>query len=246
MSLKKITIKLFLITQSYFKMNYIPFSKYLISYNQAIIGGKRATGLVDEWERLLNPEFIELLRSEHNGIFCHLFFNPIVDKEVNTFIESGALSSEAGDKIIVLLSAQEVENTKRTRKGGILNNHIKLDFNTGSNEKIFKYYFGNDLNAVLPGFIVFDCVPKSRRCIFFSFMNQNTTEVGNARRVLKLIHECYHKSDKANFLNHLAKSALLENIEFTKNYELSFGEFVVYTFKILKEYKSELFSLMSI
>ncbi|WP_461117767.1 hypothetical protein [Spirosoma jeollabukense] len=227
-------------------MNIIPFTKLLISARQLSDGVRNATGLVENWESVINTEAIENLQRLHNGLFCFLAFNSVVDKEIFDYIESGALAAESGDKLLILY----VVNCRMPSASIVTSQELSslLTIRNDSNPcmEIISKIFDNKFHPVLPALVIYDNLVSSKSAIYIPLNNkQNLSKVDCLRFIVKVIQDkSLRNIDKEqSSINKLSTAFTIANLSFEKNINYTFGECMIKTFQTIVKFKSDLISI---
>ncbi|WP_194972643.1 hypothetical protein [Aquiflexum lacus] len=227
-------------------MNIIPISKFIISAQQRSQKVKNATGLIEDWESLLDVNTIELLRQNHSAFFSFLAFDASVDKDIFEYIETGALAGESGEEFMVLYIINKILNSPTLVKENDLFDFMEVRTERNLNKEIVKSFFDSKINITIPGLLIFDNIAFSKKTLFVPFIGQNNyTKLDCFRKVVSImaIAETKLRGKEDSIIDKISIQLLLSNIEYSKNSSYTFGEFLIKAFKILKEVKSDLIAI---
>jgi hypothetical protein len=225
-------------------MTILPLSKLLISSEDSNSGVKNATGLMRDWEALLNNDTIEALRASHDGIFCFLAFNAKFDSDILTYIESGALAAESGDEILILYCINTTIDTITFINDQDLRNLFHFESKSNVNDQIIRALFPETDSALQPGLLIFDVKANSKNAVYVPFINKYSSKTDCMRKVIEIITKVLHNKNK-NALDAIGLQLLKENIDYIKNTKYSFGEHIIIIYRILSKAKSDIISIVA-
>ena len=184
-------------------MNLLPFSKLLISEKQLKIGVKYATGLVEDWESLMYPETIELLRKSKKHVYCFIAFNKKVDEEIFNYIKTGALGAESGDEIVILYTINKIIKSPRYIENDELTELLTMTNETNSTIEILKAHFPDGNALMFPGILIFDNTPYSSKSVYVPLSgNEKLDKITYFRKVLGILKKSNCKNQKRGQKSH--------------------------------------------
>ena len=221
----------------------LPLSKIIISIEDTNSGVKKATGLVREWESLLDVKVVEQLRERHKGVFCFLAFDSEFDSDIFSYIKTGALSAESGDNILILYIVNKIVETLTKVDDDEADSLFEFNNKSSTNQKILAFVFGDKGHFSLPGLLIFDNVSNSNKSIYVPLINKYSNKIDCLRKVVELVGKNYNKSNEG-IINKLGVTLSTENIEYQKNVKYSFGECIIMMYKLLLKTKSDLISIL--
>lgn len=226
-------------------MTIIPLSNLINSVDYTNSGVKNATGMIRDWEKLLQPETIERLRAQHQGVICYLAFDSLMDTELLNYIQTGSLSSEAGDEVLILFSINKIVESMTMIEEEELKEIIEFDHKENVNHKVLQAYFNDASYQALPGLLIFDNIANSKNSIYVPLnKTAHPQQLDGLRKVLEIIHQQIGKRGfKSSLIDAIATDLVREKLEYEKNNNYSFGEGIILFYRILMKAKSDLISI---
>ncbi|AXG71130.1 hypothetical protein KORDIASMS9_03385 [Kordia sp. SMS9] len=228
-----------------------PFKNIISSHLDEEVGLKNATGLVKDWETLINPEKIETIKENYPGAIIFIAIDNNIDVNLFDYIIGEELENKSGNNILILFMSNSEFETPDILDVEEIKELLEIKYSQSIIHEILKAYFNDTKYFNLPGILIFDKKKFSKNGIYVPLMSNDDYQELNLKKQISLLYKnieittnTYFKSKDDNFLSKLGVQLTKNKIQYIKSTKISFGEYLVKVLQKIYELKGDIISIV--
>lgn len=210
---------------------------------------KKASGNVQAFDRLFQPDALARLDFEHQGVYALLLFHPTADAAIAEYVSgSGALASDSGPRILVFFTLGIPARVPVRLPVWSRDPWVELDRDVHPSYAILRSLFAPKAPPALPGILFLSRLDIDEESVYVPLAGIHDGSEARERiaAALSIADQAMGKKLRPKkFTDDLSVSLLRARVPYVRTDNTSTREFIIRAFRIVARHKGDIVTAVS-
>lgn len=203
-----------------------------------------ASGHVQAFDRLFEPDALARLDFEHQGIYALLLFHPTVDTAIAEYVStSGVLASDSGPRIMVFFTLGIPARAPVRLPAWSMDPWLKLDRDLHPSYAILRSLFAPKPPPAIPGILFLSSLDMDEESVYVPLAGiQDGSEARHRIAAALSIADraMGEEPRRQRFMDDLSVALLRARVSYTRSARASTREFIIRAFRLVARHKGDI------
>lgn len=208
---------------------------------------KHLGGEIQSFAELIKPESLHLLAEQSPGVLAYLAFHPTADMPVADYVKNGSLSSDSGNRILVLFVADNVgSNAGLSEAAKVLSiPGVKVESGIHPAYRMIDLLFEPDPSPPLPGIAFFKSFDAGAEAVYVSLAGLDTSLLvtERMRTVFSLVTEVGYPAAADKFADKVSAALQKKRLPYARTGSKSLSEWFIRGYQVIYDHRSDILAV---
>jgi hypothetical protein len=226
------------------QQNQVVYLRILIEQASADKDIKHLAGAIRSFDELVKPENLDRLAEQSPGILAYLAFHPVADTPVADYVKNGSLSSDSGNRILVLFTADKADWTPGYIDAAAVMAVPGVTIESGIHPSytMIRLLFEPAPSPPLPGIAFFKGFSADAEAVYISLagLESSLQVTERLRTVFSLVTEVGYPAPVGKFADKVSVALQKRRLPYVRSGSKSLREWFVRGYQVIYDHRSDI------